>query len=254
MKKYYWLKLQKDFFKDPRIKKLRRIAGGDTYACIYLELMLLSLETDGILTYEGIEPTFEAELSLIIDEDETNIRVVLDFLLSQGLLERFENKFSLRQVLSLIGSESDSAERVRKLRAKKKEPEALQCNAQVTECNENVTTEIREREKEKNIKKEKEFLQIENSNSDTSLENKSVAKKKFTKPMLEELEAYKQERNLNVNCEVFWDYYEAKGWVIGRSPMKDWRATMRNWSRNQEAFKPPKEQTQANYDDEYEWR
>ena len=147
MKKYYWLKLQKDFFKDPRVKKLRRIAGGDTYTCIYLQLMLLSLETGGILTHEGIEPTFEAELSLIIDEDEDNIRVTLNFLLSQGLLEQFDNKFSLSQVINLIGSESDSAERVRKIRAKKKDVEALQCNDEVTSGNENVTTDIRDRER-----------------------------------------------------------------------------------------------------------
>lgn len=251
MKKYYWLKLQKDFFKDPRIKKLRRIAGGDTYTLIYLELMLLSLETDGILTYEGIEPTFEAELSLIIDEDETNIKVVLDFLTSQGLMEQFENKFSLRQVLTLIGSECDSAERVRKLREKKKEQEALQCNIEVTSGNKNVTTEIRDKSKEKIYKKENPQIEIcEEKNSDEKL----TSKKKFIKPTPEDLISYKQEKNLNVDCESFYDYYEAKGWMIGRSPMKDWQATMRNWSRNQEAFKPPKQQTEKNYEDDYEWR
>jgi phage replisome organizer N-terminal domain protein len=250
MKKYYWLKLQKDFFKDPRVKKLRRIAGGDTYTCIYLQLMLLSLETGGILTHEGIEPTFEAELSLIIDEDEDNIRVTLNFLLSQGLLEQFDNKFSLSQVINLIGTESDSAERVRKLRAKKKDVEALQCNDEVTSGNENVTTDIRDRER-KNIKKES----LQNSKNQTSeIQNTHTRKQNFVKPSLQDLENYKLERNLKMDCEEFYDYYESKGWVIGKAAMKDWRSAMRNWARNEGKFNsPPREPPRPkSYLDEYE--
>ena len=248
MKKYYWLKLQKDFFKDPRVKKLRRIAGGDTYTCIYLQLMLLSLETGGILTHEGIEPTFEAELSLIIDEDEDNIRVTLNFLLSQGLLEQFDNKFSLSQVINLIGTESDSAERVRKLRAKKKDVEALQCNGEVTSSNENVTTDIRDRER-KNIKKESP-KNPKNKNS----EIQHTPKQNFVKPSLQDLENYKLERNLKMDCEEFYDYYESKGWVIGKAAMKDWRSAMRNWARNEGKFNsPPREPPKPkSYLDEYE--
>ena len=248
MKKYYWLKLQKDFFKDPRVKKLRRIAGGDTYTCIYLQLMLLSLETGGILTHEGIEPTFEAELSLIIDEDEDNIRVTLNFLLSQGLLEQFDNKFSLSQVINLIGTESDSAERVRKLRAKKKDVEALQCNDEVTSSNENVTTDIRDRER-KNIKKESP----KNSKNKNS-EIQHTPKQNFVKPSLQDLENYKLERNLKMDCEEFYDYYESKGWVIGKAAMKDWRSAMRNWARNEGKFNsPPREPPKPkSYLDEYE--
>ena len=248
MKKYYWLKLQKDFFKDPRVKKLRRIAGGDTYTCIYLQLMLLSLETGGILTHEGIEPTFEAELSLIIDEDEDNIRVTPNFLLSQGLLEQFDNKFSLSQVINLIGTESDSAERVRKLRAKKKDVEALQCNDEVTSGNENVTTDIRDRER-KNIKKESP-KNPKNKNSGIQ----HTPKQNFVKPSLQDLENYKLERNLKMDCEEFYDYYESKGWVIGKAAMKDWRSAMRNWARNEGKFNsPPREPPKPkSYLDEYE--
>ena len=103
----------------------------------------------------------------------------------------------------------------------------------------------------KNIKKENPQIEIcEEKNSDEKL----TSKKKFIKPTLEDLNSYKQEKDLNVDCESFYDYYEAKGWIIGRSPMKDWRATMRNWSRNQEAFSPPKQQIEKNYEDDYEWR
>lgn len=48
-KKYYWLKLRNDWFGDKRIKKLRSIAGGDTYTIIYLKMQLLSLKNEGKL-------------------------------------------------------------------------------------------------------------------------------------------------------------------------------------------------------------
>ena len=118
-KKYYWLKLPKDFFVDPKIKKLRRIAGGDTYVIIYLKMMLLVINTDGILVFEGIEQTFAEELALKLDEDEDNIKVVLAYLTSQGeMIEIEDDQFLLQRVKCLIGIETDAAERKRKQRKK----------------------------------------------------------------------------------------------------------------------------------------
>ena len=60
-KKLFWIKLNKDFFQDVKIKKIRSVAGGDTYTCIYLELLLLSLDDEGVIFFEGIEPSIEEE-------------------------------------------------------------------------------------------------------------------------------------------------------------------------------------------------
>ena len=58
--------------------------------------------------------------------------------------------------------------------------------------------------------------------------------KRFQKPTLDELIAYKQKANLAlVDCEAFYDFYESKGWVVGKNPMKDWQAAMRNWERTE---------------------
>lgn len=87
-KKYYWMKLERNFFKDARIKKLRRIAGGDTFTIIYLELLLLSLETNGLLIFEGIENTFEEEMASKIDEFDNleNVKITISWLISEGIL------------------------------------------------------------------------------------------------------------------------------------------------------------------------
>lgn len=131
-KKYYWLKLKADFFTSRAMKKLRRIAGGDTYTIIYLKLQLLSLKDEGLLFYEGVEPTFYEEMALALDEDAENVKVTLIFLENMGLIKQNnEHEYILTDVPYLIGGESESAERVRRYRQKK----ALLSNGNETTCN-----------------------------------------------------------------------------------------------------------------------
>lgn len=156
-KRYYWLKLKDDFFTDKRIKKLRRIAGGDTYTIIYLKMMMKCMNNDGILEYDGIEDSFADELALDLDEDADNVQITVNFLMQAGLLEEMgENHFLMTEVPELIGSETANAQRVRDFRNKQK---TLQCNADVTEvkqlCNVEKEKEI-EKEKEKDIEKREE--------------------------------------------------------------------------------------------------
>lgn len=151
-KNYYWLKLMKDFFTKPKIKKLRRIAGGDTYTIIYLKMQLLSLDNEAIIKFENIEDTIEEEIALTIDEDVENVTVTLNYLLSQGLIEKISNnEYLLTETIKLIGSETSVAKRVRKYREKQK---ALQCNVDVTNCN--IEIDI-EKDKELDIEKDKDI-------------------------------------------------------------------------------------------------
>jgi hypothetical protein len=67
-------------------------------------------------------------------------------------------------------------------------------------------------------------------------ENKEAAKpqqKRFIKPMLEEIQNYCKERQNSVDPLKFYNYYESNGWKVGRNPMKDWRAAIRTWERNE---------------------
>ena len=55
--------------------------------------------------------------------------------------------------------------------------------------------------------------------------------KRFTKPTLEEVQAYCQERGNNVDAQKWYDYYSSNGWRVGKNPMKDWKAAIRTWER-----------------------
>ena len=57
--------------------------------------------------------------------------------------------------------------------------------------------------------------------------------KRFTKPTLEEVQAYCQERNNNVDAQRWYNHYEAVGWKVGKNPMKDWKASVRTWERSE---------------------
>jgi len=53
----------------------------------------------------------------------------------------------------------------------------------------------------------------------------------FKKPSVEDIAAYCREKGYGINAEHFWNYYEAKGWMVGRHPMKNWRAAIVTWVR-----------------------
>lgn len=140
-KRYYWLRLHKDFFQKKEIKRLRRVAGGDTYTIIYLKMLLRSIIDGGKLYFDGYEETFVSELALDIDEDEQNVQITVNYLLKNGLLIECENdEYYLPEANNNTGSETAAASRMRKLRDKSKGSE---CNNVTPLCN-NVTPMLQE--------------------------------------------------------------------------------------------------------------
>lgn len=155
-KKYYWLKFKIDFFSDIRLLKLRSIAGGDTYIVIFLKLMLLSIKNEGIVIYEGVFPTLAEELSYSLREEVKNIQVVIDFSISHGMIEENQNQYLIPYASYNIGSETVSAERVRKHRANKFN--ALHCNSKETKCNIEIDTDSEKWQKINEIMQNKQFI------------------------------------------------------------------------------------------------
>ena len=68
------------------------------------------------------------------------------------------------------------------------------------------------------------------------LNNETKKKGRFAKPSFDDLEKYKQEKNLNLDPQAFLNHYDSNGWKVGKNPMKDWQATARNWATRQTGF------------------
>lgn len=207
IKKYYWLKLKEDFFRQKEIKKLRKIAGGDTYTIIYLKMLLLALKNDNKLYFEGVEDDFAEELALELDEDEENVKMTLAFLHRQNLIEMInEDEYLLPQCENMTGVETTAAERMRKHRAKKKkEDKALQCYDETSQCYtevtpsyENVTTEI-----ELEIEKELEIdIEIDNVSKDTSVNKFTPIIEKWNSLNLQQLRTISNNRQTLLNARI----------------------------------------------------
>lgn len=140
--RYSWLKFNKDFFNLPKIKKIKQLPGGDTYLLTYIHLMCLSVEDDGSLYYQGIEPTFAEELALMTNEPVNHIRGALTVLQKLRLIEQIsETHYVLPEAEKAIGSECASAERVRRHRRKKEQELLSKANNSnlINNTNQNVT-------------------------------------------------------------------------------------------------------------------
>ncbi|RJU18408.1 phage replisome organizer N-terminal domain-containing protein [Veillonella sp. AF36-20BH] len=217
-KRYFWLKLHKDFFQRKEIKRLRKIAGGDTYTIIYLKMLLRSIMSDGKLYFDGLEDDFASELALDLDEKEENVQITIQYLLKSGLLEMCsDEEYYLPDTKDSTGCETAAASRMRKCRAKK---DKLERN--------NVTPMLQSGygEIEIELEKEKE-LEI-----DSSAKSTTTKRKRFEKPTLSEIKQYCIERGNKVDAQHFYDYYESNGWKVGKNSMKNWQAAVRTWEKN----------------------
>lgn len=101
-------------------------------------------------------------------------------------------------------------------------------------------------EKEDNSNEFYNLSNIHDSIIDDSLNPDKVKKRKtFVKPTIEEVAAYCRERGNTIDPEAFIDHYESNGWIVGRSPMKDWKAAVRTWEKRRDirpaSSKPEKE-------------
>lgn len=77
------------------------------------------------------------------------------------------------------------------------------------------------------------------TNTDTNilLSNDSKGEtraRRFTPPTLDDVSAYVRERGSDVDPQRFLDFYASKGWMVGKNPMKDWKAAVRTWEKRED--------------------
>ena len=214
-KRYYWLKLKEDFFSSKRIKKLRNMAGGDTYTIIYLKMQLLALKTEGILTWTGLEDSFADELALDLNEKPDDVAVTMMYLLNTGLAEtQDDTNIFLPWVVESTGSETSAAERMRKMRGRN-----------------NVTPMLQER-----------YTEID-TEIEPEIKTEKRKKKRFTPPTLEEVKAYVAENGYHVDPEYFYSYYAKGEWIDGQGkPVLNWKQKLITWERKDAVEARPRKQ------------
>ena len=144
--KYFWFKLHDDFFSDSKIKLLEKMPNGEKYGWFLFKLICKSIKTEGLLRFSDKLPYSPKMLADITDTDIDVVRSALSAFNMCELIDIFEDgTYFIDLVPNNTGKESESAERVRKCRDRKRallgaDVKALQCNENVTSsrCNNNI--------------------------------------------------------------------------------------------------------------------
>ena len=121
-KVYFWLKVDKKFFDNIFIKRLKNMPGGYTMTVIYIRLMLESLESDCVLYYEGYFNDLAEELALKLDVSEDDIRMTLSYFTQCGLIQvDSDSNAEMAQAKALVQQETNQAAYMRQYRKEQKE-------------------------------------------------------------------------------------------------------------------------------------
>lgn len=149
-KRYFWIKLKEDFFDSEQMDFIHDMPNGAEYIYIYLRLCLRFANNDGIVERRigpDVRLSYDMQkLAEIVHSTTDSVVVALQVFKQIGLVEEIHNgAFIIPGVRDMVGSESPSAQRMRKLRAKAATPQissASHCDADVTS---KVTTENRDK-------------------------------------------------------------------------------------------------------------
>lgn len=119
MGKFYWLKIKKDFYKRHDIKIIESMPNGVEYIWFYLKLMMESVDHEGLLRFNEYIPYDDNMLSVITGTNIDIVRSAMKVFAHMNMIELMDDKtIYIETVAKMIGSETSSAERVRKHREK----------------------------------------------------------------------------------------------------------------------------------------
>lgn len=151
-KKYYWLKLKRDFFKRHDIQIIEDMPNGKDYILFYLKLLCESVDHDGNLRFNEEIPYNEEMLSTITRTNIDTVRSAIKVFSQLQMMEILDNgTIYMKEVKKMLGSESYWAERSRVYRAKQK------CLTSSNECQTRQGKSIdKEIDKDKELDKELE--------------------------------------------------------------------------------------------------
>lgn len=125
-KKYYWIKLKRDFFKRHDIKIIESMPNGKDYILFYLKLLCESVDHDGNLRFSEQIPYNEEMLSVITNTNIDIVRSAIKVFTELSMMELLDDgTYYLNEVNKMIGSETDWAVKKREYRERQKQDNVL---------------------------------------------------------------------------------------------------------------------------------
>ena len=229
-----WVKITTDMFDNRKIKHLRRLPDGNNIVLIWVMLLTMAGRCNAggmIFLTENIPYTTK----MLADELEFEENTVI---LALNALERFNMIAQDGDAFRIAGwSEYQNVEGLDRIReqtrrrvAAHREKQAaltgnVTCNVTVTQGN--ATEEDKEEDIEEDKDKKDNIVSVP---AERPVKKRAKA---FQPPTVDEVREYCKERGNDVDPETFVDFYESKGWMVGKTKMKDWKAAIRTWERSE---------------------
>jgi predicted phage replisome organizer len=209
-KKYYYMKLKDNFFDSEEMKILESMPSGIEYQNLYLKMCLLSLKSNGALLFKDVMPYDMQMLSTVTRIKIDVVKNAIELFQKIGLVSIVDSEtIYMSDIQSLVGRSSTEADRIANYRERTKSVQMYENSTPEIE----LDIRVRDRVKERDI-------------------GHKAQTHRFSKPTLIQVQEYCTERNNTVNPQRFIDFYESKGWLVGKTKMKDWKAAIRNWESN----------------------
>lgn len=216
-----WIKIVTDIFDDEKILLIESLPDADSIIVIWFKLLCLAgkQNNSGVFLMNGRIPYTDKMLATIFRRNEATVKLALNTFEQFGMIEIIDNVITIpnwEKHQNIEGMERIKEQnRVRKQRQRDREKMLLEdghVTPTVTDRDCHATDKIREDKIRKEEDKRRDDV--------------------FTPPTVEEVRAYCQERGNSISAERFVSYYSLNGWMVGRSPMTDWKQAIRNWEGN----------------------
>lgn len=232
-KKYYWLKLKRDFFKRHDMRIIEQMPNGKACALFYVKLMLESIDHEGTLRFSEELPYDYEMLAAVTDTEIETVNIAMDYFIKFKMVKFDKDEtIILPGVQQLIGSatDSDSAKRQKRYRERKKEETLQSVTENVTQRNASVTNNNESKRKriDKDKELEKEREDINNSCEQVaekyaalcpSLPPLEIISDSIKSDLLESIEKYGVEK-----FDLLFKKAEASAFLKGENDRK-WAAT-----------------------------
>lgn len=239
-----WIKIVTDIFDDEKILLIEELPEADSIIVIWFKLLCLAGKQNncGVFLINDKIPYTEKMLATIFRRKESTVRLALETFETFGMIELMDGVITIpnwEKHQNIDGMEKVREQtRARVAKHREKQRLLLECNvtSNATVTHSNATDKDKEEDKEEDNKKEKD------------------KKKKFVPPTVNEVEQYIVEKGYHIDPIAFVNFYQSKGWKIGKNPMVNWKAAVVTWEQKRKNDVPKKESKRnIDWDELNEW-
>ena len=218
-----WIKIVTDIFDDEKMLLIESLPSADSLIVVWFKLLCLAGKNNnnGVFLMNDKIPYTEEMLATIFRRDINTIRLALKTFEEFGMIEIIDGVITIpnwgkHQTLDSYEKKKERDRLYQEARrakqrelAEKSSDKSPDKSSDVAISDIDIDKDI-EREKKESIKKEK-------------------PKRNIIPPTLDMVKEYCEERNNGIDAQRFIDFYESRGWMIGKVKMKDWQAAIRTW-------------------------